>query len=499
MKQGGMPGDARMKVHYIAREDCYSPGVRRIEHLDQTKMHAVRNDLVYAETTGLPSWAKDAADYFAAAEKYERASGVVLTEYKFDLPTALPREQQVAIAKDFLHGHLGTNHVVAWAMHEPSGLHGHPHPHVHAVWSAREVDGIERTPQQFFRKPEAGGVRKTPALNQYGAVKVARQTYADILNLHCDRAGIEPRYHPDSLESRGLALKPEPKLFPSDSFAYQSQGVVTERMQALFDHRAKMAPHRAEEADDARQYWEHRKQQLGITPAMSHDGALERIAQARQYTLAHPPQRRTERELAQQAAGIQEELRPLESYHQRLAAEQAVEGAYVRTGKTRSPQSALRVEALLTSEPQLMPHGAAYERTQDLTRRWERPLIGNRVSQIYHTPDHKNYGDVHPKNQVHFWTEQQALDAGFRRATNDHHGRGPGLPMTADDRHAPGERTQPRQQPRPTTTQERVAAMHARQRAQRAALVELGEEDTPHGGVKVRLSGKEIDRGDLSY
>jgi hypothetical protein len=69
------------------------------------------------------------------------------------------------------------------------------------------------------------------------------------------------------------------------------------------------------------------------------------------------------------------------------------------------------------------------EESRDLTRRWERPLIGNNHSRIYHTSEHKNYGDVHPKNQVHFWTEQAAQDAGYRRAKNDHYGRGTGQAM----------------------------------------------------------------------
>jgi hypothetical protein len=69
----------------------------------------------------------------------------------------------------------------------------------------------------------------------------------------------------------------------------------------------------------------------------------------------------------------------------------------------------------------------------DLTRRWALPLIGNKRSGIYHTYEHKNYGEVHPKNQVRFWTEQEAQDAGYRRAVNEHYGRGSGKPMTVEE------------------------------------------------------------------
>jgi len=66
----------------------------------------------------------------------------------------------------------------------------------------------------------------------------------------------------------------------------------------------------------------------------------------------------------------------------------------------------------------------------DLEKRWNKPLLGNRLSQIYHTPAQKNYGNINPKNQVRFWTERDAQKAGYRRAANDHHGPGTGVART---------------------------------------------------------------------
>ena len=67
----------------------------------------------------------------------------------------------------------------------------------------------------------------------------------------------------------------------------------------------------------------------------------------------------------------------------------------------------------------------------DLDKRWKTPLIGNRLSQIYHTPEQKSYGNVAPKNQVRFRTEREAQQAGYRRAANDHYGAGTGVARTA--------------------------------------------------------------------
>jgi hypothetical protein len=358
-------GGARAKVHYIAREQSYSPGVRKVEYLGETTAHAVRNDLVYAETRNLPHWAKDAAEYFAAAEQYEHSKGVVLVENKFDLPKALPRDQQLALASDFLQVHLGDNHVVSWAMHEPLGLDGKPHPHVHALWSAREIDDVTRTPQQFFRRPNVGGARKTPALNQWNLPAIERQTYTDLANLYMERAGVDLHYHPGSLASRGLARTPEPKLLPSDSFAFASKGIVTEGMQKLFDHRQQMAPHRAEEAADAHQYWEHRKQQLGITRHVSHELALERIAEARTRSLTTPPRQRSARALEHEALGIERHITELEQHHSKLARAQVLEQAYGRMGRP-IPERTAQQHAALLHEGQALGISRAPQPSQSL-------------------------------------------------------------------------------------------------------------------------------------
>ena len=98
-----------------------------------------------------------------------------------------------------------------------------------------------------------------------------------------------------------------------------------------------------------------------------------------------------------------------------------IERAYARTGRER---------------PEPTVHGPSQERERerqpglrrepDLDRVWERPLIGNRNAGIYQSPEHKHYGDVHPQHQERFWTERAAMDAGYRRAANDHDGPGSG-------------------------------------------------------------------------
>jgi hypothetical protein len=157
-------------------------------------------------------------------------------------------------------------------------------------------------------------------------------------------------------------------------------------------------------------------------------------------------------------------VRPLYAYQQpgdyrheaqthapRTAEEQAQQQAYA-TAQWEARKQALGIVIRETPiDPQqfgrLVKEGKGLPRTrvqvraqeaptisaEDLARRWELPLIGNTKSGIYHTFEHKHYGDVHPKNQVRFWTEQEAQDAGYRRAVNEHYGRGSGQAMTGEE------------------------------------------------------------------
>ena len=110
---------------------------------------------------------------------------------------------------------------------------------------------------------------------------------------------------------------------------------------------------------------------------------------------------------------------------------------------------------------------------RDLDKRWERPLIGNRLSQIYHTPDQHNYGDVTPANQVRFRTEREAQQAGYRRAANDHYGPGTGVARTA----------------KASTRTETLAGAF-----QRLTRLMDPEDGRGHGDLNVRLHAEERDR-----
>jgi hypothetical protein len=322
---------AAQRVDYITRQGTYSPAAARIRH--QGLQHGTkleREDLVYWRARNLPSWAqKNPAVFFTAAEQHTSAHQTAYEEWKISLPRELTRRQQLAAARDLLHAAFGDTHPYVWAMHDPRAADGGRQPHVHVIWSARTLDGIERSPAQFFRRynrahPERGGAAKDRTFSHFGSVKAFRTMYTDVMNLHLEAAGHGARLHPDTLVDRGLDRTPEPRLALSDSNALKYEGRITERMQQVLAHRQARQQYAPGERVQAREYWEERKQTLGMTRDLSMQEKLAHIREARTHTITHAPDRLTlaqlraqERTLEQGITGLEQHVRDLQLYGRR--------------------------------------------------------------------------------------------------------------------------------------------------------------------------------------
>ncbi|HSX78324.1 MAG TPA: MobA/MobL family protein [Candidatus Saccharimonadia bacterium] len=436
-KAGG--GKAADRIEYITgRQLTEQSAFDRQQHY----ISKGREDLVAEGTRNLPAWAEgNPHTYFRAAEQYERGSannvqrrGVAFEEWKITLPQELTHDQNQALIDDLLDTIAGDRLPWTYAFHAPPTLDGaHEQPHIHLLISGRMNDGHVRTAEQHFKRwnakdPGRGGAQKDPRMNHQGAVYAHRQMISDILNVHLAAHGHADRVHPESLRSRGMARAPEPKLLPSDSAAYRTKGRISDTMAEVLRVREAREAQSPVEQANARAYWQHRARFLGLTEGMPAREQVSRIA-------AH------------------------------------AHGA--------------PVASLTRSQPR---HAGIAVRDADLDKRWTTPLIGNRGSQIYHLPTHKNYGDVRPENQVRFWTQREAIAAGYRVARNAV-GLGASAPMeTQVRRHAQSlpTRTLGSALPGPHVRARTVAAQL------RAMTSRLGEETVQSGrGFRVRLHEKD--------
>ena len=215
----GKAGKAAPHAAYIAREGQYANRLERGERLEAT------------EAGNMPAWAQfNPQAFWQAADAYERKNGTTYREMEIALPRELDAEQRAALVREFVRQEIGDRHAYQWAIHVPTAADGGEQPHVHLMFSERQRDGIERDPEQYFKRynakaPEKGGARKGYGPNagqtlthaeRAAELKELRGRWQAMCNTYLERAGVEQRIDMRSHAERGSGLEPERKQLPSE-------------------------------------------------------------------------------------------------------------------------------------------------------------------------------------------------------------------------------------------------------------------------------------------
>lgn len=207
----GAGGHAR----YVLREGAYARKV--VEQVNGSVVEKVRIDrgeeVAYAASGHLPAWAQTPADYWDAADQYERANGTVYREIEFALPKELSDNENIALAHAFaeaLAAVPGGETPYTLAIHrsekQPMLLH------CHLMLSDKVNDGIERDPALWFRRaanpgkdPAKGGAPKTQArIGKEWLGDVVRPLWSGLANDALARAEVDARIDHRSLEARRI-------------------------------------------------------------------------------------------------------------------------------------------------------------------------------------------------------------------------------------------------------------------------------------------------------
>ena len=220
----GKAGKAGPHAAYIAREGQYANRLERGEKLEAT------------EAGNMPAWAQsNPLAFWQAADAYERKNGTTYREMEIALPRELSAAQRIELVREFVRQEIGDRHAYQWALHVPTAADGGEQPHFHLMFSERQVDGIDRDPEQYFKRynakaPEKGGARKGygPRAGQTltkaeraAELKELRGRWEAMCNAHLERAGVEQRIDMRSHAERGTGLEPERKQLPS---AWRGEG-----------------------------------------------------------------------------------------------------------------------------------------------------------------------------------------------------------------------------------------------------------------------------------
>lgn len=275
----GAKGKAAAHAEYIEREGEY-----KLKH--QEKLEAT-------EHGNMPQWAQDDPNLFwRCADEFERKNGSTYREIEIALPRELTPQQRKELVQVFVEQELGDQHAYTWAIHTPkASIEGGEQPHAHIMYSERIQDGIERGPDQFFKRynpkqPERGGCQKsntTKSAEQRKAELVdLRERFADLQNVFLEEYGHTDRVDHRSLADQGIDRIPEKHLGWIDSQKKESKDLLLEYREAIqsFEtHRNYLPKHMAK--------LDQEQQQTEPKP-LTHDEKIkianEKIAEAKAIT-----------------------------------------------------------------------------------------------------------------------------------------------------------------------------------------------------------------------
>ncbi|RZA30715.1 MAG: plasmid mobilization protein [Proteobacteria bacterium] len=180
------------------------------------------SDLLATGYGNLPEWAAGSPEMFwGASDKNERKNGTTYRELEFALPRELTLEQNIDLVTTLIAERLGDK-PYQYAIHCPNAaIDGGRQPHAHVMYSDRLPDGIERSPEQHFRRhnpqcPELGGCRKDGGAASRSALRanvIAERSYfANLQNSRLAEHGHAARVDHRSFADRGLDVLPEKHL-----------------------------------------------------------------------------------------------------------------------------------------------------------------------------------------------------------------------------------------------------------------------------------------------
>lgn len=158
------------------------------------------DDLAYSASRNMPEFAaENPADFWFAADEFERSNARVCVEFELNLPPELDLKQQISCVENFidsLNAKAGKFPISYAIHHDKNGTN----PHVHLMLSERALDGIERPAEQFFKranskKPELGGNKKSLFFNRSSEnVLWTRASWAESCNNALVENGFDARF-----------------------------------------------------------------------------------------------------------------------------------------------------------------------------------------------------------------------------------------------------------------------------------------------------------------
>lgn len=182
--------------------------------LGQNKYTNKENEIKYTNHN-LPNWCKSPKEFWVAADDNERINGTVYKEIRISLPNELSHEKNIELLNEFIDTILEGKYHYSVSIHSKENSYKKEilNTHAHIMFSPRELDGIERNKDIFFKRanaksPELGGCKKNTSWNNIEKLLEIRKLWEDIQNKYLENEKSNERVSCETLEKqREIALE----------------------------------------------------------------------------------------------------------------------------------------------------------------------------------------------------------------------------------------------------------------------------------------------------
>ena len=182
--------------------------------LGQNKYANKETEIKYTNHN-LPNWCKSPKEFWVAADDNERINGTVYKEIRISLPNELSHEKNIELLNEFIDTILEGKYHYSVSIHSKESSYKKDilNTHAHIMFSPRELDGIERNKDIFFKRanaksPERGGCKKNTSWNNIEKLLEIRKLWEDIQNKYLENEKSNERVSCETLEKqRAIALE----------------------------------------------------------------------------------------------------------------------------------------------------------------------------------------------------------------------------------------------------------------------------------------------------
>ncbi|MCQ9627844.1 MobA/MobL family protein [Cetobacterium somerae] len=182
--------------------------------LGQNKYTNKENEIKYTNHN-LPNWCKSPKEFWVASDEKERINGTVYKEIRISLPNELTEDKNIELLNEFLDTILEGKYHYSVAIHSKESSYKKEilNTHAHIMFSPRELDGIERNKDIFFKRantksPERGGCKKNTEWNNIEKLLEIRKIWEEMQNKYLENANVNERVSCETLEKqREIALE----------------------------------------------------------------------------------------------------------------------------------------------------------------------------------------------------------------------------------------------------------------------------------------------------